>query len=55
VKAEFEAPGFYLFDGKVVAVNVERRKPEPEELREALELLNELANAWFGHARTGSA
>jgi len=49
VKTVIEAPGFYLVDGKVIAVNVETTKPGPEELREALELLNDLASKWFKH------
>jgi hypothetical protein len=43
----FDAPGFYWLDGKLVAVKVDPRKPSQEEVREALELLNELATKWF--------
>jgi hypothetical protein len=47
VKTEFEAPGYYWINGRLHAVKVEVRKPTPEELREALELLNELGSKWF--------
>jgi len=50
VKEEIEASGFYFLDGKLKAVRVELEEVNPEELREALELLNELAE-WFGHVR----
>jgi len=43
----FDAPGFYWLDGKLVAVKVDVRKPSQEEMREALELLNELTTKWF--------
>jgi len=43
----FDAPGFYWLDGKIVAVKVDVRQPSPEEVREALELLNELVTNWF--------
>jgi hypothetical protein len=47
VKTELESPGFYLLDGKLVAVGFNVEKPSKEELREALLLLNELAEKWF--------
>jgi hypothetical protein len=43
----FDAPGFYWLDDKLVAVKVDVRKPSQEEVREALELLNELVTKWF--------
>jgi hypothetical protein len=49
IKTELEAPGFYEVDNKLVVVSYEVRKPSVEELREALELLNELAGVWFKH------
>ena len=51
VITELESPGFYVVDGRLVASGVEVREPGVEELREALELLNELAEKWFGHVR----
>jgi len=51
VKTEIEAPGFYLVDGKIAAVRVEIGKPSPEELKESLVFLNELADTWFSHVR----
>jgi len=51
VKEEIEAPGFYLVGGKILAVRWEPKEVTREELREALELLNELATNWFGHVR----
>jgi len=47
IKTEVDAPGFYEIDNKVVVVGYEVREPSVEELREALELLNELAEVWF--------
>jgi hypothetical protein len=49
VKTEIESPGFYIVDGKLQAVSVELKEPSPEELKEALLLLNELASKWFNH------
>jgi len=43
----FDAPGFFWLDNKLVAVKVDVRRPSPEEVREALELLNELVTKWF--------
>ena len=47
IKTGYESPGFYWVDGKLITSKVEVRKPSQEELREALELLNELAMKWF--------
>jgi hypothetical protein len=47
IKTGFDAPGFYWIDGKLVANKVEVKKPDTQELKEALELLNELVNVWF--------
>jgi transposase-like protein len=49
IRQEIEAPGFYLVDGKLIAVGLGVREPGPEELKEALLLLNELADNWFKH------
>jgi hypothetical protein len=49
VKTELESPGFYEVDNKLVVVGYEVREPSQGELREALELLNELAGEWFRH------
>jgi hypothetical protein len=51
VVTELESPGFYVVDSRLVASGVEVKRPSMEELREALELLNELAEKWFAHAR----
>jgi hypothetical protein len=51
IKTEIESPGFYYIDGRVVGVRVDVRTPTKEELREALELLNELASNWFKHVQ----
>jgi len=51
-KEEVEAPGFYIVRDKetgvarLVANNIEVKPPSIEELKEALELLNELATRW---------
>ncbi len=50
IREEIEAPGFYWVDGRLVAVRWEPREVSSEELREALELLGELAGEWFSHA-----
>ena len=50
IKTEVDAPGFYEIDNKIIVVGYEVREPSVEELREALELLNELTEAWFKHA-----
>ena len=47
IKTGFDAPGFYWMDGKIIANKVEVSQPDPQELKEALELLNELVNVWF--------
>jgi hypothetical protein len=49
VKTEIESPGFYIIDGELQVVSVEVKEPSPEELKEALLLLNELATKWFNH------
>jgi beta-phosphoglucomutase-like phosphatase (HAD superfamily) len=50
VREEIEASGFYFLDGKLKAVRLGMRETSADELREALELLNDLAR-WFGHIR----
>jgi hypothetical protein len=50
MKTELEAPGFYEVEGKLVVVGYEVGEPIVGGLREALELLNELAEEWFKHA-----
>ena len=47
IKTGFDAPGFYWTEGKLLANKVEVNKPSAQESKEALELLNELANVWF--------
>ena len=49
VRSEIEAPGFYIVDGRLVAVKVDLEEPGVGELREALLLLNDLAEKWFKH------
>ncbi|MEM3399198.1 MAG: hypothetical protein QXQ84_09145 [Nitrososphaerota archaeon] len=49
VRTEIESPGFYLVGNKLVSVKYEVGKVDVEKLREALELLNELAEVWFKH------
>jgi len=50
IKGELESPGFYLMDGRVVAVGFDTSRPSGEKMRRALEGLDELEN-WFDHAR----
>jgi len=52
IRTEIDAPGFYLIDNKIISVGYEIQKPSPEELKEALLLLNELSNKWFKHIQT---
>ena len=47
MKEEIESPGFYFIDGKLIAIKYEAKEPSAEELKEALLLLNELAENWF--------
>jgi ribosomal protein S27AE len=49
IKSELESPGFYYLEGKLVAVKVDVEKPSQEELKESLELLNELGTKWYSH------
>ena len=51
IKTGFDAPGFYWMDGKIMANKVEVREPDPKELKEALELLNELVGVWFSNVK----
>ncbi|MEM4592524.1 MAG: hypothetical protein QW196_03915, partial [Sulfolobales archaeon] len=51
VKTEIEAPGFYLVESKIVAVKYNVEEPDKDRLRQALELLNELAEVWFKHVQ----
>mgnify|MGYP001772573099 CR=1 FL=1 len=52
IKNELEKPGFYLStDGKIVPSMIEVRKPNTDELKEALLLLNDLAERWFSHIK----
>ena len=51
VREEIESPGFYLVDGKIASIRWEAKKVSKKELKEALELLNELAEKWFAHAK----
>jgi len=49
VRYEIEAPGFYIINNKLTPIRFGVSKPGFQELREALELLNELAEVWFRH------
>jgi len=51
VEALPAAPGFYWAEGRIVAAGIRADPPTPEELRAAWGLLDELATAWWGHAR----
>ena len=51
IKTGFDSPGFYWMDGKIVANKVEVDKPDSQELKVALELLNELINIWFANVK----
>jgi hypothetical protein len=55
IRTELEAPGFYEVEDKeagikkIIVVGYEVEEPTVGELRESLELLNELAGVWFKH------
>ncbi|MEM4535455.1 MAG: hypothetical protein QW764_05380, partial [Desulfurococcaceae archaeon] len=51
IKTEIESPGFYLVDGRLVVVKYSVESVDVEKLRQALVLLNELAEVWFKHAQ----
>lgn len=51
IKSEIESPGFYLVDGRLVTVKYSVEEVDTKRLRQALELLNELAEVWFKHVR----
>lgn len=50
IRNEIDATGFFIVDGKLVASGYRVEEPSKEKLREALALLNELANVWYAHA-----
>jgi len=50
-KSELESPGFYRLNGKIEPSRIEIRKPSKEELKDALVLLNDLAEKWFSHIK----
>ncbi|MEM4593036.1 MAG: hypothetical protein QW196_06505 [Sulfolobales archaeon] len=51
VKTEIESPGFYLVDNRLVSVKYSVESFNTEKLRQALMLLNELAETWFKHVQ----
>jgi len=51
LKEEIEAPGFFIVDGKLIATNINVEKPDKEDVKQALEILNELGEKWFSYAQ----
>jgi len=51
VREEIESPGFYWVGNEVKVVRWEVKEVSVDQLRAALELLNELAEKWFAHAK----
>lgn len=51
IREDLGAPGFYLIDGKIGVVGWKPEEVTKEELREALDLLNELVEVWFRYAQ----
>ena len=52
LKEEVDAPGFFFINGKLIANKLDNiGEPKIEELKEALLLLNELAENWFSHIK----
>ncbi|MEM4020349.1 MAG: hypothetical protein QXG57_08995, partial [Thermofilaceae archaeon] len=50
-KSEVESPGFFKVEEKIILVRCAAKNVERERLREALELLNELAEEWFAKSQ----
>ncbi|MEM1533255.1 MAG: hypothetical protein QW164_04195 [Desulfurococcaceae archaeon] len=52
VKTEIESPGFYLINDRLTSVKtINYQEMDVGKLKEALLLLNELANVWFKHVQ----
>jgi hypothetical protein len=51
IKEEIEAPGFYIVDGKLIATNIDIEKPDKDDVKQAIEILNGLGEKWFSHAQ----
>ncbi|MEM4620798.1 MAG: hypothetical protein QW607_11380 [Desulfurococcaceae archaeon] len=49
IRAEIESPGFYLIQDKITPVKYSVDNLDVEKLKQALLLLDELANTWFKH------
>jgi len=49
IKEEIEKPGFYYLDGEIKAIKWEVEEYSTEQLKEALQLLDELRNIWYSH------
>ena len=47
IREDIDSPGFYGVDGKIIVVRYDIEEPDEDKLREALELLDELATRWF--------
>jgi len=51
IRQEIDVPGFYIVDGRLIAVKYSVEEPSVEELRKALLFLNELVAVWYGKIR----
>jgi len=51
IREEIGAPGFFLLRDKIIVNGWDLQEVTLEELREALELLDELARVWFKYAK----
>ena len=49
IKEEIEKPGFYYINGEIKAIKWEIEEYTSEQLRDALDLLNELRTVWYSH------
>lgn len=49
VREEIDKPGFYLVDNRIIAIRWDLNEINREELKEALTILNELAEKWYSH------
>jgi len=51
IKTDIEKPGFYIVNNKLTPIRIEIKEVDKEQLKNALILLNELAENWFAYAK----
>ncbi len=55
IKLQIEAPGFYFINGKITPIKIEVKPYDKTQLKNALLLLNDLADNWFSKVKTNFA